>query len=157
MSDRAKSRILRLSQFGIVEMTRQRMRPSLQRSNYMDCPHCKGAGMVKNPETASLDILRQIRSVLENERVTTVEVTVSTDVAEYLMNDRRGFLWQMEQSSGKSIVLHVNTTFSNDEHECFMRDNRGALQPVMQDKSLPKQQPNDNGNGNGGGRKRRRR
>ena len=49
-NDRAKTKVLRMSQFGIIEMTRQRMRPSLKRSIYFDCPHCKGAGLVKTPE-----------------------------------------------------------------------------------------------------------
>src|SRR5205807_6557525 len=47
--DRAKTKVLRMSQFGIIEMTRQRMRPSLKRSIYFDCPHCKGAGLAKTP------------------------------------------------------------------------------------------------------------
>ena len=51
--DRAKTKVLRMSQFGIIEITRQRMRPSLKRSIYFDCPHCKGAGLVKTPESIS--------------------------------------------------------------------------------------------------------
>src|SRR3954462_7217344 len=55
-NDRARTKVLRMSQFGIIEMTRQRMRPSLKRSIYFDCPHCKGAGLVKTPESMSLDV-----------------------------------------------------------------------------------------------------
>ena len=49
--DRAKSKILRISAFGIIEMTRQRMRPSLQSSTYLRCPHCDGTGLIKNIES----------------------------------------------------------------------------------------------------------
>ena len=59
-NDRAKTKVLRMSQFGIIEMTRQRMRPSLKRSIYFDCPHCKGAGLVKTPESMSLDVMRRL-------------------------------------------------------------------------------------------------
>ena len=59
--DRARTKILRISQFGIIEMTRQRIRPSLKRSGYMDCPHCKGNGQVKTPKTMALEILRMIQ------------------------------------------------------------------------------------------------
>ena len=56
-SDRARTKILRISQLGIVEMTRQRMRPSLKHSSYMDCPHCKGSGMIKTPESMTIEIV----------------------------------------------------------------------------------------------------
>ena len=59
-NDRAKTKVLRMSQFGIIEMTRQRMRPSLKRSIYFDCPHCKGSGLVKTPESMSLDVMRRL-------------------------------------------------------------------------------------------------
>ncbi len=59
-NDRAKTKVLRMSQFGIIEITRQRMRPSLKRSIYSDCPHCKGAGLVKTPESLSLDVMRKL-------------------------------------------------------------------------------------------------
>ena len=64
-NDRAKTKVLRMSQFGIIEMTRQRMRPSLKRSIYFDCPHCKGAGLVKTPESMSLDVMRRLAIAMQ--------------------------------------------------------------------------------------------
>src|SRR5256714_1528363 len=85
-SDRAKTKMLRMSQFGIIEMTRQRMRPSLKRSIYNDCPHCKGAGLVKTPESMSLDVMRRLAIGAHDARVVRVELAVSQEVAFYLQN-----------------------------------------------------------------------
>src|SRR5947209_19525944 len=56
--DRARTKILKISQFGIIEMTRQRIRPSLKRSVYQDCRHCSGTGQVKTCESMSIDVMR---------------------------------------------------------------------------------------------------
>src|SRR4029077_9789606 len=87
--DRAKTKILRMSQFGIIEMTRQRMRPSLKRSIYFDCPHCKGAGLVKTPESMSLDVMRRLAIASNDKRVARVELAICPDVAFYLLNRKR--------------------------------------------------------------------
>jgi ribonuclease E len=73
--------VLRMSQFGIIEITRQRMRPSLKRSIYFDCPHCKGAGLVKTPESMSLDVMRRLAVAINDERVRRVELAVCAEVA----------------------------------------------------------------------------
>ena len=70
-----------MSQFGIIEMTRQRMRPSLKRSVYFDCPHCKGAGLVKTPESMSLDVMRRLAIAINDLKVVRVELAVCPDVA----------------------------------------------------------------------------
>src|SRR4029453_5557688 len=77
--DRAKTKVLRMSQFGIIEMTRQRMRPSLKRSIYFDCPHCKGSGLVKTPESMSLDVMRKLAIAINDQRVSRVELAVCPD------------------------------------------------------------------------------
>src|SRR5439155_317922 len=71
--DRAKTKVLRMSQFGIIEITRQRMRPSLKRSIYFDCPHCKGAGLVKSPESMSLDVMRKLAIAAHHDKVARLE------------------------------------------------------------------------------------
>ena len=94
--DRAKTKVLRMSQFGIIEMTRQRMRPSLKRSIYFDCPHCKGAGLVKTPESMSLDVMRRLAIAIHDARVVRVELSVNPDVAFYLLNKKRQSLARLE-------------------------------------------------------------
>src|SRR4029450_13798477 len=99
--DRAKTKMLRMSQFGIVEMTRQRMRPSLKRSVYFDCPHCKGSGLVKTPESMSLDVMRRLAISIHDQRVARVELTVCPEVANYLLNRKRAQLTELERETGK--------------------------------------------------------
>src|SRR6476620_3673387 len=86
--DRAKTKVLRMSQFGIIEMTRQRMRPSFKRSVYFDCPHCKGTGLVKTPESMSLDVMRKLAIALNDLKVARAELSVCPDVGFYLLNKK---------------------------------------------------------------------
>ena len=126
-NDRAKTKVLRISQFGIVEMTRQRMRPSFERSNFMDCPHCNGSGLIKTPESMSIEIIRRIQSVIENKKISSIEVAISSEVAFYLQNRKRITLHEMEQKHHKTVVLRSNSDYSNDEVRCVARDNRGSV------------------------------
>src|SRR5205807_2389307 len=82
-NDRAKTKVLRMSQFGIIEMTRQRMRPSLKRSIYFDCPHCHGSGLVKTPESMSLDVMRRLAIATNDQRISRVELAVCPEVGFY--------------------------------------------------------------------------
>src|SRR5258708_9254370 len=86
--DRARTKILRISQFGLIEMTRQRIRPSLKRSGYQDCPYCKGMAQVKTPETMTLEAMRLVQLASTREVVQRVEITVAADVADYLLNKK---------------------------------------------------------------------
>src|SRR5438552_3558733 len=99
--DRAKTKMLRMSQFGIIEMTRQRMRPSLKRSIYFDCPHCKGAGLVKTPESMALDVMRRLAISANDQRVSRLELVVCPEVGFYLQNKKRAPLAALEQHWGK--------------------------------------------------------
>src|SRR4029079_13482603 len=74
--DRARTKILRMSAFGIIEMTRQRIRPSLRRSIYEDCSHCKGAGVVKTVESMSIDVMRLLALAAHREEIRRVQVGV---------------------------------------------------------------------------------
>jgi ribonuclease E len=112
--DRAKSRVLRMSQFGIIEMTRQRMRPSLKRSIYADCPACKGAGLVKTPESMSLDVARRLAIAAHDERVVRIELAVSPDVANYLLNRKRVQLAKLEEQTNKPINVRADASLGLD-------------------------------------------
>src|SRR5258706_15843253 len=100
-NDRARTKVLRMSQFGIIEMTRQRMRPSLKRSIYFDCPHCKGAGLVKTPESMSLDVMRRLAIASNDQRVARIDLAVCPEVGFYLQNKKRASLASLEQHWGK--------------------------------------------------------
>src|SRR5437764_835726 len=104
-NDRARTKVLRMSQFGIIEMTRQRMRPSLKRSIYSDCPHCKGAGLVKTPESMSLDVMRRLAIAAHDQRVARGELAVHPEVAFYFQNRKRAQLARLEEETNKHILI----------------------------------------------------
>src|SRR3954464_7477470 len=103
--DRAKTKMLRMSQFGIIEMTRQRMRPSLKRSIYFDCPHCKGAGLVKTAESMSLDAMRRVAIAINDLKVARVEMTINPEVNFYLQNKKRRQISELEERHKKRVVV----------------------------------------------------
>src|SRR5688572_9386270 len=125
--DRAKTKMLRMSQFGIIEMTRQRMRPSLKRSIYFDCPHCKGSGLVKTPESMSLDVMRRLQIAINDERVIRVELAVSEEVGFYLNNRKRTQLAALEQHTGKRIIIHADPHLPTDEMHIELYDMRDGM------------------------------
>lgn len=126
-SDRARSRALRMSAFGLIELTRQRMRPSLHSSTYLTCPHCHGSGVVKSFESQSIEILRMLRLAASNKEIAKIEVVVPSDVANFLLNRRRIILAQLEESSNKTIVIHPDLSGMDREQKIVCYDERGAV------------------------------
>jgi ribonuclease E len=123
-NDRAKTKVLRMSQFGIIELTRQRMRPSLKRSIYFDCPHCKGAGLVKTPESMSLDVMRRLAIAAHDPRVHRVELTVSPDVGVYVVNKKRAQLAALEALTKKRLIVRQDALLGLDEVKFNLFDSR---------------------------------
>ena len=125
--DRAKTRVLRMSQFGIIEITRQRMRPSLKRSIYFDCPHCRGAGLVKTPESMGLDVMRRLAIAVNDQRVARVELSVCPDTALYLQNRKRASLVELEIRHKKRIIIKPDQLLAQDEAKLELFDIREGL------------------------------
>jgi ribonuclease E len=125
--DRAKTKMLRMSQFGIIEMTRQRMRPSLKRSIYFDCPHCKGGGLVKTPESMSIDVMRRLAIGLNDLKVARVELSVCPEVAFFLLNRKRVSLAKLEEVTKKTISIRSDPSLGLDEQRLALYDARDGL------------------------------
>src|SRR5687767_5216734 len=126
-ADRAKTKMLRMSQFGIIEMTRQRMRPSLKRSIYFDCPHCKGAGLVKTHESMALDVMRRLAIAVNDQRVARLELAVCPEVAFYLQNKKRAALASLEGHWKKRIIIRSEATMGLDAMHLDLFDSREGL------------------------------
>jgi ribonuclease E len=126
-NDRAKTKVLRMSQFGIIELTRQRMRPSLKRSIYFDCPHCKGAGLVKTPESMSLDVMRKLAIALNDLKVVRAELSVCPDIAFYLLNKKRSQLTELEERTKKKILIRTDAALGLDELKFELFDLRDGM------------------------------
>ncbi len=103
--DRARTKILRTSPFGLVEMTRQRIRPSLKRSVFADCPCCRGSGLVKTPESMAIEVIRLLILVGQRPQVARVTVTVAGEVADYLNNRKRHALARLEDDCKLTVQV----------------------------------------------------
>lgn len=103
--DRAKCWISKISRFGIIEMTRQRVRPSVERANFETCKCCHGAGVVKSARSTAVKVLRQLRAGLATKKRELAEIVVHPDVHGYLVNERRLQIVELEEEFGKSIRL----------------------------------------------------
>jgi ribonuclease E len=108
--DRARTKILKMSAFGIIEMTRQRIRPSLRRSVFEDCPSCQGTGHVKTAESMSIEVMRMLQSAANHPDVVRINLTVHSAVAAYLNNRKRRELAVLEQNGGKFITVRGTET-----------------------------------------------
>jgi len=114
--DRARIKVARLSPFGIVEMTRQRVRPSLKRSLHQRCPYCEGTGYVPSDETSCLSVIRKVRENLWRPGAVLV-VTVRPEVAEAVLNTQKRILADFEQSSRKQIFIRADHRLAYEDIE----------------------------------------
>lgn len=120
-----RARILRMSAFGLIEMTRQRRGPAVNRSSYFECLHCKGTGLVKLPESVVLDVIRTIQLATNRDPVRTITVTVSPDVAYQILNRKRSLLGQIESDTGKEIMIRGEPGFTSDQVSYVLHDAQG--------------------------------
>lgn len=123
--DRARSKMMKTSKFGIIEMTRQRVRPSLERSTFQDCTHCGGTGMIKTPESMSLDVMRQLTLAVSQDDLQQIEVTVNPSVGHYINNRKRHMLVRLEEKTGKRIMVISDPTVGQESVSFHCQDNRG--------------------------------
>jgi ribonuclease E len=123
--DRARTKVLRMSAFGLIEMTRQRIRPSLKRSVYEDCSNCTGAGVVKTVESMSIDVMRLLALASHREDIRRVNVSVSTPVATYLNNRKRRDVTRLETEFNMTIHIRPeeNVPAEHLQIECFDGNN----------------------------------
>ena len=116
--DRARTKILRTSPFGLIEMTRQRIRPSLRKSIFRDCPTCIGTGMVKTAESMSIEVMRTLQLSAMRDDITRLNVTVHEEVATWINNRKRREIAQFEDAV--HMQLHVTGKESvSPEHLVF--------------------------------------
>ena len=131
--DRARTKILRTSPFGLIEMTRQRIRPSFKRSVYEDCPCCRGRALVKTAESMAIEVTRILMLASQHQGVARINVRVNENVAAYLNNRKRRELIQLEESSGVAIlILGSDSQFPEFlEIDCRDKDNGIVTVPFI--------------------------
>jgi ribonuclease E len=124
--DRAKTTILAISDFGILEMTRQRMRPSHESVHFTDCPTCRGRGMLQRPDSVAADALRDMAAILDADRVHKVEMVVAPRVASELLSTKRQLLSRTERLYDKHVDVRVSETVPVDRVSFYAYDNQTA-------------------------------
>ncbi len=125
--DRARSKILRISRFGVVEMTRQRMRPSLQSTTYLACHHCGGTGFVKSHESLAIEIIRLLNLSAAKDQIKRIELFVSPEVAGYLQNEKRTAITQIEQFNNKRVIIQAMPNYTGEKHDLVCYNERGSV------------------------------
>jgi ribonuclease E len=134
--DRARTKILRISAFGLIEMTRQRIRPSLKRSVYQDCPHCGSTGQVKTCESMSIDVMRMLQLAAHRQNIERIQIRVHEEVAGYLLNRKRKEISQLEESGQIQVMIHGSLGVSPEflEFNCYDNtDNEVKFLPRLEE------------------------
>ena len=105
-SDRARVQVGRISRFGLLEMSRQRLRPSLGETSAMVCPRCSGRGTIRDVESLSLSILRIIQEEANKAKCQQVKARVPLVVSSYLLNEKRTTLTEIEEQSNTRVIIN---------------------------------------------------
>jgi ribonuclease G len=107
--DRAKTNILKMSELGLVEMTRQRIRPSLESAVYNTCYYCEGKGMVKSPTTMAIQTVKELRKALGHSQGRTINAYVHPNVAERLLHQEKKVIEQLEHQNHSRIFVYPDS------------------------------------------------
>ncbi|HTL50645.1 MAG TPA: Rne/Rng family ribonuclease [Steroidobacteraceae bacterium] len=127
-SDRARIQLGRISRFGLMEMSRQRLRPSLGESTHMACPRCSGMGTIRSVESMALAVLRLIGEEVRKERTTRVVAQLPVDVSTFLINEKREWLHRLESARDADIVLVPDPNMQTPNYSIRrVRDDEMAL------------------------------
>ncbi|HHW4678461.1 MAG TPA: ribonuclease E [Xylella sp.] len=115
--DRARVQLSRISRFGLLEMSRQRLRPSLGESSQIICPHCDGHGRMRSIESLSLSIIRIIEEHAMKENTGQVLVQTPVEIANYLLNEKRRALSEIEKRHGSPIIIIADEQLHTPHYE----------------------------------------
>lgn len=123
--DRARTKILRMSAFGLIEMTRQRIRPSLKRSLYRECHTCAGSGHVKTVESMAIDCMRLLSYLGQSGRCRAIHLAVDSLVEEFIQNHKRKALAEIEDRWRLTLNITGKAMTSPEEIDVHCYDARG--------------------------------
>ncbi|HNY25470.1 MAG TPA: ribonuclease E/G [Alphaproteobacteria bacterium] len=119
--DRARTQIAKINNFGVLMLSRQRLRSSFMESSYVQCPHCMGAGIVPSIQTAAIIMYRHLQEKLLAKSAQKIIMTVPTDVAIYLLNHKKSELAEMESKFETEIVIVGDDSMMNIDQYSIQR------------------------------------
>ncbi len=114
--DKARARIGRISQFGLLEMARQRLAPSIELGSLVACPYCKGKGLTPSTETLAVRFLRQLKTLTRKSGLQRVHGSVPKAVADYVLNKKRKEITELEMQRGFALTIEGDDNMP--PHEC---------------------------------------
>jgi ribonuclease E len=106
--DRARIQVGRISHFGLMEMSRQRLRTGVLEGSTTQCPHCQGTGIIRSVESVALAVLRALEDQLLRDARTSLTAVTTADVALYILNNKRAFVTDMERRYGVVIAVQAS-------------------------------------------------
>ncbi|HID8580822.1 TPA: Rne/Rng family ribonuclease [Neisseria meningitidis] len=115
--DRARVQMGKLSRFGLLELSRQRLKPALGESSHVACPRCAGTGVIRGIESTALHVLRMVQEEAMKDNTGEVRTQVPVDVATFLLNEKRAELFAMEERLDVNVVLIPNIHLENPHYE----------------------------------------
>jgi ribonuclease E len=115
--DRARVQTGKISRFGLLELSRQRLRPALAETSYIPCPRCNGTGHIRSTESSALHILRILEEEAMKENTGAVHVQVPVDVATFLLNEKRVDIARIEMRHKINLILIPNRHLETPQHE----------------------------------------
>ena len=126
--DRARVQIGKITRFGLLEMSRQRLRPSLGESSYHTCPRCSGFGTIRSVESLALAILRIVGEEARKERTVKVIAQLPVEVATYLLNEKRDWVRSVETRNDMQVILVANSALETPHYDVRrVRDDQAEL------------------------------
>uniref|UniRef100_UPI0035A110AE Rne/Rng family ribonuclease n=1 Tax=Neisseria sp. TaxID=192066 RepID=UPI0035A110AE len=115
--DRARVQMGKLSRFGLLELSRQRLKPALGESSHVACPRCAGTGVIRGIESTALHVLRIIQEEAMKDNTGEVHAQVPVDVATFLLNEKRAEIFNIEERLDVSVLLIPNNRMENPHYE----------------------------------------
>ena len=127
--DRARVQVGRISRFGLMEMSRQRLRPSLGETSGIVCPRCSGQGSIRDVASLALSIIRLINEEASKDRSAEIRVVLPVNMATYLLNEKRAEILEVEKTAGVRIVIIPNPQMDTPHFEVSrLRDDHESAQ-----------------------------
>ncbi|TWJ33506.1 Rne/Rng family ribonuclease [Geobacter argillaceus] len=139
--DKARVTVGRISQFGILEMSRQRIRQALNQASYLECPHCEGRGKVKSVESMALSFLRKVHAAAAKGTAAEVRGELPLEVAYYLLNRKKRDLAQIENDYDIEVTIKGKPSFLMNqlELELVKREKPAHIEPLPEER--PERKP----------------
>ena len=116
-SDRSKIQVGKISSFGLLEMSRQRIRSSIKEGVYSPCSNCDGTGLIRSIDSRSLELLRTISEITIKENIKKIDAEIPNEILNYLINQKRNLLIDLENNQGAAINFYGNALLRGNENK----------------------------------------